>query len=671
MADPNIVVNMSEALKTRLFPAITRWNRLEGRPRTHNFDRALRAEVRDALWFLSRQWQLGEFQGDDAGSPVLARACIDVMTIDSYQADHKTVESLRLDEPLETRVERRPLPLRSGDQYLSLDLRLLVGRRWLKLLAREFAAGDLSADLRAVYTTLYPVPVPDPAQKAHAEVCAHAETWQQVSAAAGRAMDGIALFEHLANPANHAYDGVGAAAPDEPVLTALAEGLRAWFGDLVGQPPAEGNDAWLPDRLEYQFGLSAQAGENAMVMRAEEYYQGHLDWYALDRRPGETALEPPAEGEPAPAPAAPERTVHTFLPASIVFEGMPNTRWWAFEDRRTNFGEVRPDTTDLGKLLLMEFSLVYANDWFILPYTLPIGHVAEVQGIAISNVFNERLWVEPVRQKPGENWQQWNMFTLAADGAERRPPAPRLVLLPAASKVQESAAVEEVALIRDEMANMVWAIEKRVPLASGWSRPGAETGRELHAFLQRLIGVPAPPPPPAAPIRYQVMNTVPEQWIPFIPVHVPGSVRETQLQRAAMPRILEGDPNLPEKTRPRTSLLAPEPAQSLLHPRGGSPARRRPGHPGVPTHALAGRQGVHLVRRAQAGRARRGFQRSAVRQPGADRDQRNIGFCAVRETAHVLFLNHKYILLDNPRGNLVGYVLRSLLKPERTREINE
>jgi hypothetical protein len=31
---------------------------------------------------LARQWQMGEFQGDDAGSPVLARACIDVMKID-------------------------------------------------------------------------------------------------------------------------------------------------------------------------------------------------------------------------------------------------------------------------------------------------------------------------------------------------------------------------------------------------------------------------------------------------------------------------------------------------------------------------------------------------------------------------------------------------------------
>ena len=41
-----------------------------------------------------------------------------------------------------------------------------------------------------------------------------------------------------------------------------------------------------------------------------------------------------------------------------------------------------------------------------------------------------------------------------------------------------------------------------------------------------------------APVRYQVMNSVPENWIPFIPVHVPNNNREIQLQRVAMPRVL-------------------------------------------------------------------------------------------------------------------------------------
>lgn len=557
MVDPQIVVNMTEAVAARLHPAITRWNRLEGRPRTHNFDRALRAEVRDALWMLSRQWQMGEFQGDDAGSPVLARACIDVMTIDRFQAGSGPVEDLPLEEPLEAKVERRPLPLRAGAQYLSLDLRLLVGRRWLKLLEREAARpGGLSADYRAAYLNQYPVHLPDPSVKADAAICAHPDVWQQVNAAAERAMDGIALFEHLATPGSQAFDGIGAAASDEPKLDALAEKLRTWFNELILQPPQQGNDAWLPERLEYQFGVSAQGGiaqqggGHELVMRAEEYYQGRLDWYALERRPQETQL-----GDTPAALKAPERKVHTFLPAAIVFEGMPNTRWWAFEDRRTNFGDVKPDTTDLGKLLLMEFGLVYANDWFVLPYTLPIGRVAEVKGIAISNVFNERFWIEPLREIPAEGWESWSLFTLSATSVERRPPPARLVLLPTVPKMQESAAVEEVMLIRDEMANMVWAIEGRIPLPSGASRPGAETAHEYRQHLQRLVGPPPAPPEPTAPIRYQVMNTVPEQWIPFIPVHVEGSVRETQLQRAALPRILEGAPPPPEKVTPRTTLL--------------------------------------------------------------------------------------------------------------------
>src|ERR1700687_5948932 len=54
-------------------PAITAYNRLEPRPRSVDFSRSLRAEVRDALWFLTRQWQLGELHAEDAASPIDAR----------------------------------------------------------------------------------------------------------------------------------------------------------------------------------------------------------------------------------------------------------------------------------------------------------------------------------------------------------------------------------------------------------------------------------------------------------------------------------------------------------------------------------------------------------------------------------------------------------------------
>jgi hypothetical protein len=56
---------------------VTTWNRLEGRPRTLDLERALRAEVRDPLWMLTKQWQMGEFRGSDAGSPISAKAAVE------------------------------------------------------------------------------------------------------------------------------------------------------------------------------------------------------------------------------------------------------------------------------------------------------------------------------------------------------------------------------------------------------------------------------------------------------------------------------------------------------------------------------------------------------------------------------------------------------------------
>src|SRR5215204_3337007 len=93
------------ALKSRRFPTITVWNRLEGRPRSAQFDRALKAEVRDALWMLTRQWQMGEFTGDDAGSPVLARAHLDTTRLTKYRPGAGAPEPFDDDVPLEAKIE--------------------------------------------------------------------------------------------------------------------------------------------------------------------------------------------------------------------------------------------------------------------------------------------------------------------------------------------------------------------------------------------------------------------------------------------------------------------------------------------------------------------------------------------------------------------------------------
>ena len=76
-------------------PSITTWTRLEPetRPSGQGYDTAIRdrllsvgaqARVHDPLWLLGRQWQLGEFQGEDAGSPIQAEIRIASSPLTAY-----------------------------------------------------------------------------------------------------------------------------------------------------------------------------------------------------------------------------------------------------------------------------------------------------------------------------------------------------------------------------------------------------------------------------------------------------------------------------------------------------------------------------------------------------------------------------------------------------------
>lgn len=538
-------------------PTVTTWNRLEGRPRAEDFDRALKAEVRDALWMISKQWQMGEFIGDDAGSPVLGKVRMDTTTLNKYQSGDGPSMSMEKDIPLEVKVENQKIPFKQGALKISLDLRLLMGRQWLKW------ATQVDSNLKSEYIKIYGIQKPKPGQESDAKICAHIKVWQQFAAVAGRSMDGYALYEYLIreqHPPPHAYDNInitGANIPDKKnKIDELAQKFITWYETLYYQPHQQDNPSWKPEYLEHQFSCSAPKGKFEKVLTADEYYHGHLDWYNLDIAPDRTRLEE-ASGQP-PIKDPEESITHTFIPTSVSFGGMPDPRWWAFEDRKTNLSFIKPDTTDLNKLLLLDFILVYANDWYLVPFTLPTGSLAIINGLMVTNVFGENTWVNAAGSGPDEDWQRWNMYSLSVRGSEDVPADLSLVVLPVARKVLEGRPLEEIYLLRDEIANMVWGVESQIPLATGKSKSGKEAGYELRAKLQQLLDASNPKREEIdsqAKIRYQLVNSVPEQWIPFVPVHLDNSKREIQLQRGAMPRILENDPNTPKKIEPRTSLL--------------------------------------------------------------------------------------------------------------------
>lgn len=513
MTEPRIA-DLAEALAHRDHPTVGVWNRLEGRPRTTDFDRALRAEIRDPLWLLARQWQLGEFRGTDGGSPVTALYSVVASPPTRFRPGDGPAEPLPTDRPLEAVAERRPLPFTFDTEPISFDLRLSLGRHWLKLVAASSVHDR--RDVARKYVARYPIAVPAPN--------AHPEVWATLQAVAGRRMDGYLLYHHVKG-GGHASDGItDLRRQDRDALDALGPRLTGWFDGLIDQPAAD--SAWDPRRLEHRFSVAAATPAGERVLTAPEYPGGELDWHAF-------SVDTGSLGGAGTVPPPVNRTV---FPTPVRFSGMPLPRWWAVEDGRTNFAAVTPDSTDLARLIFLEFALVFSNDWYQLPCDLPAGTLARVQGLAVTDVFGERRWITPASET------NWSMYTLDGDAG--------LLLPPGTPKVATGPALEEVMLVRDENANLVWGIEQTVRMATGEGRAGDEVAAETIAFRRRSHP-PTQPDAPHAPIAYEVMSSVPENWIPFIPVHVPGDSRSVQLQRAAMPS--EVDPTTP--VRPRTALL--------------------------------------------------------------------------------------------------------------------
>ena len=549
--------------KSLILPTLPVFNRLEARPRTHDFDRALQAEIRDALWMLAKQWQMGEFLGDDAGTPVTAKMYVEKTMLTKYRPAQHAAEAFDDTVPLEARVEQRRIPFQAGELEIALDLRLLMGRQWAKLLTKFVSDATLQEELKAAYIRNYLVYQPDPDEREDVYYASNQQSWRKHAAMAGRSVDGKKLYDEIGEDEGKHVATVGAevtlSPAEESTLLDLGKRFVKWFDDLYYQPEGEeGNDAWLPSNLEYQFACSAPKDSVEIVFSAKEYYHGHLDWYnfSIDQETtslGEVESKPMPEGFDAPI-------IRSFIPTPVQFDGMPNTRWWTFEEGKTNFGDIKPDTTDINKLLLIEFGLIYANDWYLLPITLPAGVIANVRGMTVKNVFGENLWITATGKGRDDDPHRWTMYSMDIAGLDRKPADLSLMVVPSVPKIQEGKPIEEIQLVRDEVANMVWGIEKRIQLPSGESIPGREASRDTLRYLKRIIRESTPVEEPdfeaAASLRYKIMSSVPENWIPFIATHEEGSNRETRLQRGSMPRIIEGDPDETiQKVKPRTSLL--------------------------------------------------------------------------------------------------------------------
>jgi hypothetical protein len=488
-------------------PEIKGWNRLEGRPRNDDFERALRAEARDPLWFLTRQWQFGELRGEDAGSPIDARLVVEGRGLHRYRPhagpdrpyDHAT--------PLEATVEREPPPFD-----------LVTHRQITQAIFRLMGPlGDLAA-VRAGLVAAYPLTEED--IDGYLDASARAA----LLLAQPHVLNAKKLMAAIGNGSFDAVVDTIAAPTSRTAVKTAGAALPAWFATLYDLPVAGAAEAWLPERLEYRFACTVAAPDRPeTVLAAESYDDGELDWWAFDQSAAH-GFGP----ETTPRPAA-ARQVLSFIPAPVTFGGMPNPRFWEMEDRKTEFADIDSTTTDIAKILLTEFALIYANDWCLVPCEVAVGSLSRIAGLVVTDTFGERLLVRAAGRGTDEDWQNWRMFVLDTRQAGNLV-EPELFLPPVTPKQMTGARLENVVFLRDEMANMAWAVEVRVPSALGRGADGYVVADESAP--------PSPPPPDLAEgveVRYELGRDVPWNWRPFSPVHIEGSIRSIKLRRSRMP----------------------------------------------------------------------------------------------------------------------------------------
>ena len=513
--------------------SITSWMRLQPLSRNAEMKSSLQARIYDPLWLLARQWQLGEFQGEDNGSPIMARWRADAAKLSRYFSGaikpNTIANAPRYDSsmPLETLVEREAIRPATDQTSKSEKLRLAAeaGQQFLRMLDRMREAETISRDYRAAFIRQYPFPRLTADQRATLD----SDSLSFIDVMASRVPDGRQLHSAF----NVTSAGVIVIAPELQIapgdLADVREAARlwlTWFDTLFSEPEKE-NPTWLPERMEYAFSVGTRFSDGECPLTAQEYFEGHLDWYAFD-----VNLEVTLGGA---SDNVVTEIARTAIPAPVSFRGMPTARFWEFEDAQVDFGSVDAGPTDLARMLLVEFSLTYGNDWFVIPVELDVGSLYRCRSLVIEDTFGVRTLIKPSSElgKPNSTWRMFQQSHTRGSGL-KEPASNLFFLTPSLLKGLESRPIEEVLFLRDEMANMAWGVERIIESA---------TEQPLNRFEQQLELAPsASEQSDANKLIYKLVTKVPDNWVPLLPVKSSEGLR---LRRGKVLKV-DGPPGFVE-----------------------------------------------------------------------------------------------------------------------------
>jgi len=452
------------------------WIRLHPDSTDETMVTSVQARIHDPLWLLGRQWQFGELRHDGGATPIDVRiegtssplTRLRGGTSAASATGSSTIKPVQT--PLETLVEREAVPETGLD---NLRLRTEAGVQLVRMLR---AAG---MDSRVGFWA-----GESPFVRPETDMDAETRDWFDM--VDGRVPDGAALPRVIRAKL--------APASSPPIDTNEARVLRAWIAWAAArfdQAPS-GPSTWDPEHVEYAFTASGMGAAGEAVLVAPEYVEGQLEWYDFEHGTGTLGTTNTATARRA-----------FRIPAPLDFAGMPNPRFWTFENPGVRFDQLellsdpeKPPSP--ATLMVLDFALSYSDDWFLIPIALDAWTIYETTAVAITDVFGDTTLASPPEGR-------WNMFRLDRHGSEQLSP---LFISASPAETVEGPPLEEVHLLADEVANVAWAVERLTPHPLGESREAPPQPVTSPATAPSGLTWTLTPPSP------------PGNWFPLLPMSI-------------------------------------------------------------------------------------------------------------------------------------------------------
>lgn len=388
-------------------------------------------KVYDPLWMLSRQWQMGEFRGNDAGTAVSVK-CEVAQEDCSTDPIEPITEQVNLAIDLLVRVE-------SAMHYLDM-------RNDKEYDATHEEASETIDTLRQKYGIVWEGNdslILDCNDTKTAEKELNTQRISFANTFRNKAFDGYQLYCDLVK---------------RNVNTSLAKAYKKWFREHYLPADEKGNSHWQEQALNYT--IDMHAGAHHFI--GDRYQGGRLSWYTVDNADSTNNI------------SSGKKETISSLPTLAHYAGAPNKRLWQFEDHGVFMGNSTEQQTKANEVFL-KFATLYSNDWMLIPLKTAIGKYITIKSIEVKDTFGI---LHTINSRAGDFFTN-TLYNSSGTGTG-------LFYAPQLAATLEGKPIEEVELLRDEMANMVWGVEKTVSDGCGSTLDEQLKAIQLKTFIDDL-----------------------------------------------------------------------------------------------------------------------------------------------------------------------------------------